>query len=222
MLFLLGSSKRQSRIRLKESISAGVEVYPFQELTAKRVELINCFGISMEDLLPAWRRYKNNFWDSLEFWVLPPAVQNFISDHSLVLSPILGLISINSPLPYAPLSWDDECNGKRLKDWWKEDLRRISKDLFKGKTVISLLGSKEEKILSFESVSKLVRFEFYKKGQKVKNPQRHRAYALRYIAEKRLPLEDFHKINFYDYQVKEIKEEEKTIRIIFEGAGAYI
>ncbi|WP_333783945.1 peroxide stress protein YaaA [Thermocrinis sp.] len=222
MLFLLGSSKRQSRIRLRESVSAGVEVYPFQELTAKRVELINCFGISMEELLPAWRRYKNNFWDSLEFWVLPSEVQSFISARSLVLSPLLGLININSPIPYACLSWDEECKGKKLRDWWKEDLRNLSKNVFQGKTIVSLLGSEEEKILSFESVSELVKFEFYKKGQRVKNSQRHRAYALRYIAERKLSIEDFHKINFYDYQVKEVKEEGKITRVIFEGVGAYI
>ncbi|WP_448583992.1 peroxide stress protein YaaA [Thermocrinis sp.] len=222
MLFLLGSSKLQSRIRLRENITAGVEVYPFQELTPKRVELINCFGISMEDLSPVWRRYKNHFWDSLEFWVLPSEVQSFISDRSLVLSPLLGLININSPLPYAPLSWDSECKGKKLRDWWKEDLRNLSKKILEGKIVISLLGSKEEKILSFEGISKLVRFEFYRRGKKVKNPQKHKAYVLRYIAEKRLSLEDFHRINFYDYQVKDIREEGKTMHVTFEGAGAYI
>ncbi|WP_448588322.1 peroxide stress protein YaaA [Thermocrinis sp.] len=222
MLFLLGSSKVQSRIKLRESFTGGIEVYPFQELTPKRAELINYFDVSMEELSPVWRRFKNSFWDSLEFWVLPPPVQSFIQEFSLVLSPLLGLIKVDSPIPYAPLSWEEKCKGVKLKDWWKGELKAYCQKLFQGQTVVSLLGKREEELLSFKSASQVVKFEFYKKGKKVMNPQRHRAYALRYIAEKRLSVEEFHRINFYDYRVKDVKKTKKTIYLILEGEGAYL
>jgi len=176
----------------------------------------------MEDLLPVWRRFKNSFWDSLEFWVLPPPVQSFIAQRSFVLSPLLGLVDINSPMPYAPISWQESCNGKKPKDLWKDSLKNLCKTIFDGETVLSFLGKEEEKLLDFRPSAQVIRFVFYKKGKKVINTQRHRAYVLRYIAEKGLNPEELHRINFYDYRVKEMVKKGKTLYVIFEGEGAYI
>jgi cytoplasmic iron level regulating protein YaaA (DUF328/UPF0246 family) len=88
--------------------------------------------------------------------------------------------------------------------------------------VVPLVGSQEERLLDLGTAHKVVRFFFYKKGQKVINPQPHRAYLLRYIAEKRLSLEELLRLNFYDYKVKDIEEKGRLIRVIVEGQGAYI
>ena len=40
--------------------------------------------------------------------------------------------------------------------------------------------------------------------------------------EKDLPWEDLGKINFLDYEVKEIKEEDKQVTVILESEGKYI
>jgi cytoplasmic iron level regulating protein YaaA (DUF328/UPF0246 family) len=55
-----------------------------------------------------------------------------------------------------------------------------------------------------------------------RSPQSHRAYLLRYIAEKSLSLEELSRLNFYDYKVKEIEEKGRLIKVIVEGQGAYI
>jgi cytoplasmic iron level regulating protein YaaA (DUF328/UPF0246 family) len=135
---------------------------------------------------------------------------------------LFGLLRVDTPIPYAEYSWEDHCQGSRLKDWWKEPLKQISKELLKDQVVVPLVGRREEGLLDLGTAHKVVRFFFYKKGQKVINPQPHRAYLLRYIAEKRLNLEEFSKINFYDYRVKDIEEKGKLIRVIVEGQGAYI
>jgi cytoplasmic iron level regulating protein YaaA (DUF328/UPF0246 family) len=220
--FIFPWSKRQSKIKLREKYPVGLEVYPFEGLNPKRIEVINCLGINMEEPLPLWRRLKGRFWESLEFWVLPPPVQEFIVESSVVLSPLFGLLKVDTPIPYAEQSWEDNCQGSELKDWWKESLKQTSKEIFKDQVVVPLVGKQEEGLLDLGTAHKVVRFFFYKKGQKVINPQPHRAYLLRYIAEKRLSLEELSKINFYDYRVKEIEEKGKLIRVIVEGQGAYI
>jgi cytoplasmic iron level regulating protein YaaA (DUF328/UPF0246 family) len=220
--FILPWSKRQSKIKLREKYPVGLEVYPFEGLNPKRIEVINCLGINMEEPLPLWRRLKGRFWESLEFWVLPPPVQEFIVERAVVLSPLFGLLRVDTPIPYAEHSWEDHCQGSKLKDWWKESLKQTSRELFKDQVLVLLVGRQEEGLLDLGTAQKVVRFFFYKKGQKVINPQPHRAYLLRSIAEKRLSLEELSKINFYDYRVKDIEEEGRLIRVIVEGQGAYI
>jgi Uncharacterized protein conserved in bacteria len=143
-------------------------------------------------------------------------------ESSVVLSPLFGLLRVDTPIPYAEHSWEDNCQGSKLKDWWKASLKQVSKELFKDQVVVPLVGRQEEGLLDLRTAHKVVRFFFYKKGQKVINPQPHRAYLLRYIAEKRLSLEELSKINFYDYRVKEIEEKGRLIRVIVEGQGAYV
>jgi hypothetical protein len=106
--FILPWSKRQSKIKLREKYSVGLEVYPFERLNPKRIEVINCLGINMDEPLPLWRRLKGRFWESLEFWVLPPPVQEFIVESTVVLSPLFGLLKVDTPIPYAEHSWEDQ------------------------------------------------------------------------------------------------------------------
>ncbi|MGC8853091.1 MAG: hypothetical protein ACP5P0_05755 [Hydrogenobacter sp.] len=70
----------------------------FASLYPKAKELMHCFNVK-EEFLPLFLRYKNKFWDSLEYWVLPPAVQARIKERSVVLSPLLGLASVESLAP---------------------------------------------------------------------------------------------------------------------------
>ena len=149
-------------------------------------------------------------------------MQEFIVESLVVLSPLFGLLKVDTPIPYAEHSWENNCKGSKLKDWWKESLKQTSRELFKDQVVVPPVGRREEGLLDLRTVYKIVRFFFYKKGQKVINLQPHRAYLLRYIAEKRLSLEEFSKINFYDYRVKDIEEKGRLIRVMVEGQGAYI
>ncbi len=222
MLFVLPWSKRHSRIKLREKFPFGLEVYPFEGLNAKRIEVINCLGINMDEPVPLWRRLRGNFWERLEFWVLPPPAQEFVVKSSVVLSPLFGLLRVDTPIPYAPYSWENTCQGTKLKDWWKGSIRELSKEIFMNQVVVPLVGEQEERLLNLGTASKVVRFSFYKKERKVANPQPHRAYLLRFVAEKGLTLEEISRLNFYDYRVKDIQEKDKLIKVIVEGEGKYI
>jgi cytoplasmic iron level regulating protein YaaA (DUF328/UPF0246 family) len=157
--FILPWSKRQSKIKLREKHPVGLEVYPFEKLNPKRIEVINCLGISMDEPLPLWRRLKGGFWESLEFWVLPPPVQEFIVESSVVLSPLFGLLKVDTPIPYAEYSWEDHCQGSKLKDWWKESLKQTSRELFKDQVVVPLVGKQEEGLLDLGTAHKIVRLQ---------------------------------------------------------------
>jgi len=82
IFYLLPSEKKQSVMDLVKgdyfSIWENRERNRFPELNPYRKELIEHFNVETKPLAPAWRRYKGKFWDSLEFWCLPPEVQQNI------------------------------------------------------------------------------------------------------------------------------------------------
>lgn len=175
-----------------------------------------------DELLPVWKRFKSPFWESLEFWVLPPPVAQFIDEHSLVPSPVYGILKPSSCIPYLPISWQEGYEGKSLYTFWKEHLRPLSSRLFEDKTVFLFAGKKELSLFDLRKAKRLVKFTYYRKDQKVKNPSKHWAYTLRYIGEKRLELDSLHKINFYDYKVERIEEKGILLEVVMRGEGGYI
>jgi len=218
VFYVLPSSKKQSKMK------GSYQDYKderFASLYPKAKELMRCFDVK-EEFLPLFLRYKNKFWDSLEYWVLPPAVQARIKERSVVLSPLLGLASVESPMPAYSLDWKSICQGKTLREYWKEDIKKLSRELFEGKTVFLFVGKQEESLLDLSTASQIVVFEYYKAQQKVKNPLPHRAYTLRYIAERDLSLDELSKINFYDYKVEKIESSGKKIKVLLRSEGRYI
>lgn len=221
MYYLLPSSLKQSRLRLnvgsKKSWSVGLD-----EFDSIKSALAKCASLDESaPLLPVWRRFKGPFWDSLEFWALPQAVQERIESFALVLSPLYGFLSIWSSIPLYRLGWDSFCNGKRVKELWKPLLKEKSREIFKDKVLFDFLGA-ESSLLDFSTAKKVVRFEFYRKDRKVRSNAKHRAYTLRYIAERNLNTSQLASINFYDYKVEDVAEDGNRTVVKIRGEGKYI
>lgn len=216
-LFLLPYSKIQKKLSIR---NCDERRFSFEELEplARSVEKEL---VKDNSLAPLYRRFGGLFWESLELWVLPPKVSQYIESNSLVLSPVYGLLKPSACLPYAPVSWNSLYNQKRLIDFWKEHFRNLSERLFCGKYVVPFFGKAYKSLFDFSSAESVLLFEFYRKGKKVKNPSRHYAYVLRYIAERDLSPSDLQRINFYDYKVEDIKKKGKTITVLMKSEGRY-
>ncbi|MFN3871089.1 MAG: peroxide stress protein YaaA, partial [Aquificaceae bacterium] len=168
-----------------------------------------------------YRRFGNSFWENLELWVMPPAVIKYIVDNSWVLSPIYGLIKADACVPYAPIGWEELYQEKKLFNFWKNHIRNLSERLLKGKWLIPFVSKRYLSLFDTSFAEGIVRFEYYRRDEKVKNPQKHYAYTLRYIAEKNVDLSQLHKINFYDYKVHEVVDKEEEKIIILKSEGKY-
>ncbi|ADC89870.1 conserved hypothetical protein [Thermocrinis albus DSM 14484] len=207
---------------LKDTPSFSIQDYPFPRLNPQRLKMMECTHANMDNLLPVWRRYKGPFWESLEFWVLPPPVQKRLAERSVVMSPLLGLVHIDTPIPYAPIGWKDVCNGKRVGELWRSYIRELTKEIFSDQVVFSFLGREEEKLVDLSKAKLVVRFIYRKKGRVVTNSQPHRAFTLRYIEEKNLSPDHLEKINFYDYRVTHKELRDNVLTVILESEGRYI
>ena len=226
IFYLLPSEKQQSSMDLVEedyfSIWEDREKNRFVFLNPYRERLIRALRIQTKPLLPAWRRYKGKFWDSLEFWCLPQRVQQDIIDKGIIISPLFGMLGVSDLIPKYSLDFSYHFEGKTLKAFWKEILKEHAEKLLEGALVFDFLTKDQREVVSFPENSKVVRFEYLRKGKRVVNPMPHRAYTLRYIAERSLGYEGLEKINFYDYKVKEIKEDGRFTLVIMEGEGKYL
>ena len=226
ILYLLPSEKKKSKMDLvKEdyfSIIGEKEKNRYQFLNDLRKELIQEFHVKTYPLLPAWRRYKGKFWESMEFWCLPSKVQQRIIDRGIIVSPLFGLLAVNDLIPEYYVSFSDKYKGVSLKKLWKEELKDYLNETLKNSVIFDFLTTEQREVVNFPEGSKVVRFEYVRKGKRVVNPMPHRAYTLRYIAEKDVNLQNLEKINFYDYKVKEIREDKNLITVVMEGEGKYI
>ena len=226
ILYLLPSERKKSKMDLvKEdyfSILEDREKNRYQFLNDLRKELIKEFNVKTFPLLPAWRRYKGKFWESMEFWCLPLKVQQRIIDRGIIISPLFGLLAVSDLIPEYYLNFNDKFKGKSLKKLWKEKLESYLIKTLENTVVFDFLTSEQREVVSFPESARVVKFEYMKRNKKVVNPMPHRAYTLRYIAEKDINLENIEKINFYDYKVKEIKENGNLITVVMEGEGKYI
>ncbi|MFN7065579.1 MAG: peroxide stress protein YaaA [Aquificaceae bacterium] len=212
LLFLLPYSKRQHRITPKECREDRFnleEFEPFSRLIEKRFSIKG-------SLAPLYRRFSGSFWESLELWVMPSRVINYVVENSWVISPLYGLIKPNACIPYAPLDWRED-----LFDFWKAHIRNLSERLLKGRVLIPFLSKRYKSLFDLSFSEEIIGFEYYRKGMKVKNPDKHYAYTLRYIVEKEIDLSEFHRINFYDYQVHEVIKRDKQTIICLRSEGRY-
>ena len=222
-LFLLPRGKQQSRMDLiKEDLKNLLPTMSFPMLNQLRKHLIEHFKVKTSPLAPAYRRYKSKFWEELSFWALPKKVQEEISERSLILSPLFGLIKPEDPLPVYEVTWKDYYGLKTLKAFWREHLSALWEKTVSGEVLYDFSSYDEKGIVDTDRARKIVRFVYIRKGKKVINSLPHRAYTLRYIVEKGLSEKDLGKINFLDYEVREIKEEGKLVTVILESEGKYI
>ncbi|MCS6957545.1 MAG: peroxide stress protein YaaA [Aquificaceae bacterium] len=216
-LFILPYSKTQYRMKVKDCHTVD---YSLQELEplSRALEKHFCQNNS---LAPLYRRFGGFFWENLELWVAPPKVMDYIRENSYVLSPVYGLVKPDACLPYAPVGWNEVYQGNTLFEFWKVHLRDIWHKLLSGRTVVPFMPERYYPLLDLSEAQRVVKFVYYRKDQKVKNPLRHYAYTLRYIAEKGLSLEDLHKINFYDYRVEKLEERGRNLILTMRSEGRY-
>lgn len=216
-LFLLPYSKRQSRLSMKNCTGERFSLLELEPL-ARTVERV---FLSNSELSPLYRRFKSLFWENLEFWVLPPPVAKYVEEHSWVLSPVYGLLKPTACLPYMPVGWEELYEGERLKDFWKRHLRNLSEKLFKDKVLVPFVGKVELSLFDLKKAETIIRFEYYRKDQKVKNPSRYYAYTLRYMAERGISLQELERINFYDYRVEKVVQRGRTVKVVMRSEGRY-
>ncbi|MCS7262218.1 MAG: peroxide stress protein YaaA [Aquificaceae bacterium] len=215
LLFLLPYSKKQRSISFKNCTDGRFEIKELEPF-ARRVE-----GASSNSLAPLHRRFAGPFWESLELWALPTRVVEYIKEKTFVLSPVYGLLKPTACIPYLPVGWEEKHGEVKLLDLWRRVLRPFSRELLQGKVVLPLLPKAHLSLFDLSWAERVVKFEYYTKDQKVKNPYRHYAYTLRYVAERALEPEDFGRINFYDYRVEAIEHEGKVTLVRFRSEGRY-
>ncbi len=217
--FLLPHSKKQSAVNLFSNFKFFEEL-PFGELNPLREKLFSCLEIDLRNIAPVWRRYKGKFWEELSLWALPSKILREVESKAFVLSPLMGIVSVGSPIPLYKADWKDTCAGVKLSDFWKGPLKKTISEFMEDVPVFDFLSSRERFFLPY-SLRRVV-FFYLRKGSRVKNDLPHRAYTLRYILEKNLDIDSLHRINFLDYRVKEILEEKGIVKVILEGSGEYI
>lgn len=220
-MFLLPWSKLKSKADLV-NLSFWETKRSFPEIDPLRKAVMEEFRVKEGPLAPVWRRYKGRFWEELCVWALPGRVRKVIEERGLVLSPLFGILSAGDLIPNYDLTWEDRYKGENLSSFWRKHLRSLVGELLRGKVVVDLLGRRERGVIEIPEDCTVVRFKYYRAGRKVRNTQAHRAYTLRYMVEMNLGLGDLHRINFLDYEVKEVREQGRRVVVILGGEGEYI
>lgn len=216
-LFLLPYSPVQKRLAVRDCFEDRFSLEEFEQF-ARSIEKR---FVSDETLAPLYRRFGGPFWESLELWVLPPPVVNYIRENSWVLSPIYGLLKPTTCIPYATASWQTTFEGKRLIDFWKTHIRNLSRKLLEGKMLVPFVGGRYLRLFDLKAPMGVLRFEYYKRDKKVRNLAKHYAYTLRYIVEKGVSLSSLERINFYDYRVESVEQRGKDIVVVLRSEGRY-
>ncbi|GAB6078748.1 peroxide stress protein YaaA [Hydrogenobaculum acidophilum] len=162
---------------------------------------------------PLWRIYKDKFWEGLHMHVMPKAVKERIFERTIVLHPIMGMLSPEDKV----CKWEVSCQYKNMS-FWKEDISNyISNDDF---LVFNFLPASFEKLLPKNI--KLVSFKYTIKDRPMKDSSLAKAYTMRYIVEKDITsVEAFKKINFLDFVVSDVKEEGQNIVVHMISEGKY-
>ncbi|WP_457601247.1 peroxide stress protein YaaA [Hydrogenivirga sp.] len=224
--YLLPWSRAQSKMDLVRRGLSEVwkegEGNTFPELNPLREALIRHFGVETSPLAPAYRRYKGRFWEELSFWALPSKVQKEIEERGVVFSPLFGVLGAGDLLPRYEVGWGDGYEGKTLRDFWREHLEGLLSTLFDKEVLYDFLSAEDRKVVGFPPTARRVVFEYYRKDSRVINTLPHRAYTLRYIIEMGVGTENLERINFLDYRVEEVREEESVLRVLLRSEGKYI
>ncbi|MEN3028365.1 MAG: peroxide stress protein YaaA [Aquificaceae bacterium] len=216
-LFILPYSRKQHSISFKDCSADRFNVSEFEPFA----RMLEREFVQKNTLAPLYRRFAGPFWDSLELWVMPPRVMEYVVENSLVLSPLYGLVKPTACIPYAPLGWKELYQGKTLFDFWKEHIKNLSRKLFKDKVLVPLVPKEHLSLFDLGVAEKLVSFQYYRKGKIVNNPAKHYAYTLRYIAEKGLSPFELFRINFYDYRVESVEDRGKKVIVKLMSEGGY-
>jgi cytoplasmic iron level regulating protein YaaA (DUF328/UPF0246 family) len=160
-----------------------------------------------------WRISKDKFWEGLHMHVMPKAVKERIFERTIVLHPIMGMLSPEDKV----CKWDVSCQYKSMA-FWKEDIKRyILNDDF---IVFNFLPSSFDRLLPKET--KVVNFKYMIKDKPMKDSSLVKAYTMRYIVEKDIKsIEELKKINFLDFVVSDIQEEDNAIAVYMHSEGKY-
>ncbi len=167
----------------------------------------NAFGASL------WRIYKGKFWEGLHMHALPKAVKERIFERTIVLHPIMGMLSPEDKV----CKWYSPCDYGRIK-LWENELH----EYLKGKDfiVFNFLPNSFEKM--FPKSINLVNFRYTVKNKPLKDSSLVKAYTMRYIVEKDITdTENLSKINFLDFKVTNISIEKNTTTVYMEAEGKY-
>lgn len=160
-----------------------------------------------------WRISKDKFWEGLHMHVMPKAVKERIFERTIVLHPIMGMLSPADKV----CKWDISCQYKYMA-FWKEDIKRyILNDDF---IVFNFLPSSFDRLLPKET--KVVNFKYMIKDKPMKDSSLVKAYTMRYIVEKDIKsIEELKKINFLDFVVSDMQEEDNVIAVYMHSEGKY-
>ena len=225
-LYLLPWSRKQTKMDIVKRDLSEVwnegEGNRFSQLNPLRESVLRHFGVKTAPLAPAYRRYKSKFWEELSFWALPSKIQRHIEENALVFSPLLGVMGAGDLVPYYELEWKTPYEGGSLRRFWRRHLEELLSGLLEGEVVYDFLSSEDRKVVDFPPTTRRVVFEYYRRGKRVINTLPHRAYTFRYILEMRVSTEDLNRINFLDYKVKDVGEEEGVIKVVLHSEGKYI
>ncbi|NPA33284.1 MAG: hypothetical protein GXO04_06625, partial [Aquificae bacterium] len=137
-------------------------------------------------------------------------------------SPMFGALKPSDLIFRYSVTFADRIGEKTLKAFWKENLKNLSEKLLSGAIVYDFLTKDQRQTLTYPESATVVRFDFFKGDKRVVNPMPHRAYTLRYIAERGLSLDEIDKINFYDYKVVSTQRRGNEILVILRGEGKYL
>ncbi len=160
-----------------------------------------------------WRIYKDKFWEGLHMHVMPKAVKERIFERTIVLHPIMGMLSPEDKV----CKWEISCQPKFMSPWKEELSKYLSNDDF---LVFNFLPSSFEKLIPKNI--KIVNFKYSIKDKPLRDSSLVKAYTMRYIVEKDITsIEDFKKINFLDFTVEGIKEETQSITVYMTSEGKY-
>lgn len=160
-----------------------------------------------------WRISKDKFWEGLHMHVMPKAVKERIFERTIVLHPIMGMLSPEDKV----CKWDVSCQYKSIA-FWKEDIKSyILNDDF---IVFNFLPSSFDRLLPKEA--KVVNFKYMIKDKPMKDSSLVKAYTMRYIVEKDIKsIEELKKINFLDFVVSDMQEEDNAIAVYMHSEGKY-
>lgn len=184
----------------------------FSFLHKKRKDIIKALKPnSLNSKAPFWRVVKGKFWEGLHIHVMPKAIKERIFERTLVLHPIMGMLSPEDAI----CKWNVSCDMKTMSVW-REEINEYIKDCL----VFNFLPKSFRRI--FDKSVKLINFSYIIKNKVIKDSSLPMAYTMRYIVEKDINnVDDLEKINFLDFHVSGISYDGNDITVEMSGEGKY-
>ncbi len=213
VLYLTKASNKYSSY---EDGYCGIDVLKdgkFSFLHEKRFDVFRLLKTTSKSKMgPLWRVSKGKFWEGLHIHVMPKAIKERIFEKTVVLHPIMGMVSPEDNI----CKWDVSIDLKSLKVWQSE----INDYLSKGFIVFNFLPKSFESLISKSFPT--IHFRYLVKNEPIKDSSLALAYTMRYIVEKDISsIEDLKKINFLDFSVVDIKRESLKTIVEMHSMGKY-